>query len=56
MSECKIPNERGKVKVWRGFVLGYKTKPSPPKQSVKFKCSKLLRNLPKSVKMRLACD
>ena len=21
--ECKVPNERGKGKVWRGFVSGY---------------------------------
>ena len=40
-SECKVPNERGEVKVWRGFISRYllesKAKPSP-KQSVKFKC------------------
>ena len=30
-SERKVPKERGKVKIW-------KAQPSPPKQSVKFKC------------------
>ena len=37
-----VPNERGKGKVWRGFVnkplLGSTAKPLSPKQSVKFKC------------------
>ena len=37
-SECKVPNERGKGKVWRGFckpLLRSKAKPSPQKQPVK---------------------
>ena len=41
-SKCKVPNERGKEKVWRGFVGRYwdlkQNLCSPPKQFVKFKC------------------
>ena len=36
-SECKLPNERGKEKVWRGL-FGSKAKSLSPKQSVKLKC------------------
>ena len=39
VSECKVPNERGKEKVWRGFASCYwDAKLSPPKSSVKFVC------------------
>ena len=40
-SKCKVPNERGKENgLERVFkpLLGFKAKPLPPKQSVKFKC------------------
>ena len=39
-SECKVPNKKGKEKVWRGFASrdwDLTLKPSLPKQSVKFK-------------------
>ena len=40
MHKCKVPDERGKGKVWRvcRLVLGSRAKPSPLKQSVGFKC------------------
>ena len=59
-SESKVSNDRGTKSLERvcKSVLGSKAKPSPPKQSVNFKCqiwSKILRNLLRSAWMRLAC-
>ena len=41
-SECKVPNERGKKRLEKvcKLLFRFPGKPSPQKQSVKFKCQK----------------
>ena len=56
MSECKVPNERGKRKGLGKVckpLLGSKPKPSLPKQSVKFKCKKWAEMTKKFAKKHL---
>ena len=55
ISECKVPNEGEKQKVWRGL-LGSKAKSLPPKQSVQFKCQRWFKVTKKFAKKSLACD